>query len=49
MKKKYIKIILVTALYITAFSIIFNDWFFGLAIGSALGISLSDNDKSCCK
>ena len=49
MNKKYIKPLLVTALYITAFTIIFDDWLFGISVGTALGIALTDRDKPCCK
>lgn len=47
--RKNIRNILVIALYITAFTIIFNDWIWGVAIGASLGAVFTDNDKSCCK
>ena len=47
---KNIKRVLFIATYVVAFTVIFNDWLFGLAVGSALGVALTDdNDKSCCK
>lgn len=48
---KNIKKVLFIAAYVCAFTVIFNDWLFGLAVGSALGVALTDddNDKSCCK
>jgi hypothetical protein len=49
MNKKWIKPVLVSALYIVTFTIVFDDWMFGLAVGTALGVTLTDNDKSCCK
>ena len=47
--RKKITNILVISLYITAFTIIFDDWVWGLAVGTSLGVVFTDNDKSCCK
>ena len=49
MNKKWVKTVLVTTLYITAFTIISDDILFGVAVGTALGVVLTDNDKKCCK
>jgi MFS superfamily sulfate permease-like transporter len=47
--KKKLRNILVISLYITTFTIIFDDWIWGVAVGAALGVVFTDNDKSCCK
>jgi MFS superfamily sulfate permease-like transporter len=47
--KQILKTVLVTTLYITAFTIISDDLLFGIAVGTALGVVLTDNDKKCCK
>ena len=48
---KNIKRVLFIATYVVAFTVIFNDWLFGVGIGTALGVALTDDDnqKSCCK
>ena len=49
--RKNIKQILIIGTYICAFTIVFDDWVTGLAVGTALGVAVTDdnNDKSCCK
>jgi hypothetical protein len=44
-----LKRLLFIALYISAFTLAFNDWLTGLAVGTTLGVALTDNDKKCCK
>jgi len=51
MTKMNLKRLLFIASYVAAFTIIFNDWLFGVGVGTALGVALTDddNDKKCCK
>ena len=50
MTKKNVKRLLIIATYITAFTLIFNNWLIGVSIGTALGVALTDdNQKGCCK
>jgi len=46
-----LKRLLFIASYIAVFTIIFNDWLFGVGIGTGLGVALTDDDsdKKCCK
>lgn len=50
MNKKNVKRLLIIATYVVAFTIIFNDWLFGVGVGTALGVALTDDyEKDCCK
>jgi hypothetical protein len=51
MVKKNLKRLIVIFAYISVFTIITDDYLWGIALGTSIGITLSDddNEKSCCK
>jgi hypothetical protein len=40
---KNLKRLLIVATYVCAFTLIFNDWLFGIGVGTALGVALTDD------